>query len=534
MSQDNIMEFCQWLMTEKGIEAGNLSDYINNNEAEVLELANKFNNVSSFKIGGKIDSAANKFKCGGKTKKVKKAQDGEKMSGKDYRDIKLNRGVIRRAAKQNFGFNNAQFQTAYENAKYGFRNQGLNRREANIAAQKAMINKPAEESKLPSMQIGLNRDFNFDNVDNDLEIDTNPVISYNPVPYGNNRPSGIPPYLGIYTGTMKYNPYKNQPNFRTKTMPGRFGLAHYQSGGTMKSYKDEDPITIPVKIDDKREGFVSYNNDGTVKSTIRRYTDPWDGTVEPQVALTHRVTTPDSTAMYVQYGPVDEHNRRGYLYNTAQKIGARERANRGKFDPMFDDIERRANARLNVLPNGRLIINDVVHTDNDTFSRIIDRNDTTIVNSNLDRFNNNSLRTKLARKIFGTSAFDEADKNFKDIDFQQKGGIIKERISFGPEYTGFTDNTGKYKRVVTTNQDTTWVYQTPDDKIELKAFPTSYGYGGYKIDSAEGSDILPPHAAEIVRRDVESRIKNIPHKKYLIEKYGKEMFLPENLMKVKK
>lgn len=70
------MEFCQWLMNEKGIEAGNLSDYINNNEEEVLKLAEEFKKPK-FKIGGKIESAAEMFKCGGKTKKkVKKGEFG--------------------------------------------------------------------------------------------------------------------------------------------------------------------------------------------------------------------------------------------------------------------------------------------------------------------------------------------------------------------------------------------------------------------------------------------------------------------------
>lgn len=70
------MEFCQWLMNEKGIEAGNLSDYINNNEEEVLKLAEEFKKPE-FKIGGKIEDAAETLKCGGKTKKkVKKGEFG--------------------------------------------------------------------------------------------------------------------------------------------------------------------------------------------------------------------------------------------------------------------------------------------------------------------------------------------------------------------------------------------------------------------------------------------------------------------------
>lgn len=77
------MEFCQWLMTEKGVEAGNLSSYINDNEEEVLKLAKEFK-AEKFKVGGKINLAAEKFKCGGKAEKnkVKKAKDGMKSNPK--------------------------------------------------------------------------------------------------------------------------------------------------------------------------------------------------------------------------------------------------------------------------------------------------------------------------------------------------------------------------------------------------------------------------------------------------------------------
>ena len=82
MTEDNVMEFCQWLVSEKGIEAGNLSDYINNNEEEVLKLAEEFKKPK-FKVGGKIEAAAEMFKCGGKAKKkVKKAEDGMKSNNK--------------------------------------------------------------------------------------------------------------------------------------------------------------------------------------------------------------------------------------------------------------------------------------------------------------------------------------------------------------------------------------------------------------------------------------------------------------------
>lgn len=77
MTEDNVMEFCQWLVSEKGIEAGNLSDYINNNEEEVLKLAEEFKKPK-FKLGGKVEAAADMFKCGGKTKKTKKTKKAQK------------------------------------------------------------------------------------------------------------------------------------------------------------------------------------------------------------------------------------------------------------------------------------------------------------------------------------------------------------------------------------------------------------------------------------------------------------------------
>lgn len=67
-------------MSEKGIEAGNLSDYINNNEEEVLKLAQEFKKPK-FKVGGKIEAAAEMFKCGGKTKKkIKKHANGDPIT----------------------------------------------------------------------------------------------------------------------------------------------------------------------------------------------------------------------------------------------------------------------------------------------------------------------------------------------------------------------------------------------------------------------------------------------------------------------
>lgn len=135
MTEDNVMEFCQWLVSEKGIEAGNLSDYINNNEEEVLKLAQEFKKPK-FKVGGKVEAAAEKFKCGGKTEEK---QDGGKMSRNDFKGLKSSRRNVRKAAMDNYGYTREQFYNAYENAKATYANRGLGRRAAKIAAQELLM-----------------------------------------------------------------------------------------------------------------------------------------------------------------------------------------------------------------------------------------------------------------------------------------------------------------------------------------------------------------------------------------------------------
>ena len=436
------------MVSEKGIEAGNLSDYINNNEEEVLKLAQEFKKPK-FKVDGKVEAAADKFKCGGKAKKVKKAQDGDKMSGKDYRDIKLNRGVIRRAAKQNFGFNNAQFQTAYENAKYGFRNQGLNRREANIAAQRAMINKPQEESKLPTMNIGLNRgmsidrsvldratqgprkvfidtvlpssvdnnykintNFNWDTVGNDLEIDLNPVYGnrifdggdidqitvtapqINPRPNGDNiidffRNINFAPMHAKSTKKPDRTPIPNTKGFRTKTMPTRFGLAHYQGGGSI-----ETP-----------NGYIYPTYDGYV----------------------------DIDGRPVEYS-----------------------------DKLQNIRDRHNSAKKRVFARGNTSYDMTVGHDLDLFNEFNGDRDTLIRKSvgfrSPKTYSNEDIGHKFetafpnVAKFFGYKS--GYQKVLDEINSMQDGGIVKESIKFGPEYKKFEDNTGRYERVVLPKQDT--------------------------------------------------------------------------------
>lgn len=261
------MEFCQWLMNEKGIEAGNLSDYINNNEDEVLKLAEEFKKPK-FKVGGKIEAAAEIFKCGGKAKKkksVKKCYNGDKVG------------------------------------------------------------------------------------------------------------------------------------------------------------------PVSVNLGNNKHGEVIIYPDSRVE---RIYSTPKDhgyGISSPGGNITDREIIGNDTIMYSHAGP----SGINLLYDTRSKVtgkeAARQAANKRKFNPMFDEMARMADNRIEVLPDGRHVIHDVVHTNNDTLSRVIDQGDTTIVNNAGDRLRNNSIRTRLARILFGTSDYDEVNKNFKDIDFQQNGGELLRR-----------------------------------------------------------------------------------------------------------
>ena len=58
----------------------------------------------------------------------------------------------------------------------------------------------------------------------------------------------------------------NRPKFRTKTMPGRFGLAHYQDGGEVSTIR---------RIETPREEAELFVDNGD--SVIYRYAIPRNG-----------------------------------------------------------------------------------------------------------------------------------------------------------------------------------------------------------------------------------------------------------------
>lgn len=294
MTEDNVMEFCQWLVSEKGIEAGNLSDYINNNEEEVLKLAQEFKKPK-FKVGGKVEAAAEMFKCGGK---AEEKQDGGKMNRKEYKANKTSRKDLKNAANDR-GYSDDQFSKSYYTLKDSFRNNGLSRRNAKLAAQRVIMGdnttaapvdvaptEPIYSYSRPSAPTYSWEPDKFYEGFDDMQFEITPVrrkatakpevtkrdplvFSEIVTPAMNNansmasfinplnnkiylRNNSVPSDIidggvmediivtapGIVDGGMIDEvvvtvPGKSSKNskFRTKTMPGRFGLAHYQGGG---------------------------------------------------------------------------------------------------------------------------------------------------------------------------------------------------------------------------------------------------------------------------------------------------------------
>lgn len=105
-------------------------------------------------------------------------------------------------------------------------------------------------------------------------------------------------------------------------------------------------------------------------------------------------------------------------------------------------------------------------------------------------------------------------------------GITREYINFGPIYKKFADHTGVYEMIVPNKKDTIWI--SKDSGKEMIVRTSSDGYVGNFTDVYGNSGNLSPEEMRFVRRDVGSRTDNIPHKKYIIDRYGDEMLMPEN------
>ena len=376
MMENNVMEFCQWLVSEKGIDAGNLSEYINNNEDEVLKLAEEFKKPK-FKVGGKVESAAEMFKCGGKAKKkksVKKCETGgpQKIDkdGENYSLKHTNDGI-----------------TEHLYLPHNYEAPG-----SKIATRTTNLDGSREYSLLDDGVKYQNND--LDTVALRKKFDKAMASARNVYPA--HKKWGITPWEYSYMAAPEYD------------LPMRPGIEE------KRVYK-------------KVQAPSGETREYVVKSSTRERTE--------------KRTTPAGDVSFVFGGK--------------------------------------------------------------TF-------------------------------VPGDEMFDRYQSAFKAYGLQKGGEIKKESITLGKaKYSGYNDSTGKYKEVAYP-QDTTWVYRSPDGKMELTAMPTDYGYVGYKIEPGGDSRILTPEEASLLREQVKSRIKNIPHKDYLINRYGKEMMLPENFKSNKK
>lgn len=496
MTEDNVMEFCQWLVSEKGIEAGNLSDYINNNEEEVLKLAQEFKKPK-FKVGGKVEAAAEKFKCGGKTEEK---QDGGKMDRKEYKANKTSRKDLKNAANDR-GYSDDQFSKSYYTLKDSFRNNGLSRRNAKLAAQRVIMGdntaatpvdvaptEPIYSYSRPSAPTYSWEPDKFYEGFDDMQFEITPVrrkaaaksavtkrdplvFSEIVTPSMNNtnsfasfinplnnkiylRNNSVPSDIidggvmediivtapGIVDGGMMDEivvtaPGKSskKPKFRTSTMPGRFGLAHYQGGGQV------------------------YKNLRLPKESLELIVDKGDSIV---------MRTPNpANGSYTYIKRKGDQNWSGNMQNS---MGA------------FEEFKKeQANAEA------RRIVN---------------------------------MFKKPAK-------FDDGGEVNPD-------GVIKQYINFGPEYKRFEDNTGRYERVATTKQDTVWRFN--DYTTDKAVYTTPKGYVGRFEDIYGGYRDLTPEEIVAVRKSVESRMQNVPQNKSLQDRYRMETFMPENWKKLNK
>ena len=378
MIEDNVMEFCQWLVSDKGIEAGNLSDYINNNEEEVLKLAQEFKKPK-FKVGGKVESAAEMLKCGGKTRRVEKKITGGpskvnkegSAKGMQYELIHNDDGSIT--------------ENIYHDHNYAPPGAKIDTRISNVDGTRGYYRNDNglkyDNSSLDTTAMGK--------VFDRMKVSAKNI-------YPAHQKYGITPWEFSYMAAPKYD------------LPMR------------------DGITVPRFLK-KVSGPSGITKEYVVKS------DTGERTIR---------TTDKNGDRYYTFNGVDYHS--------------------------------------------------------------------------------------------GSDMYDRYESAFKAYGLQKGGEIKKESIKLGKaNYSGFEDLTGKYKRIAYP-QDTTWVYRSPDGKMELTAMPTDYGYGGYKIEPGGDSRILTQEEASLLREQIESRIKNIPHKNYLIEKYGEEMFMTENWKKLNK
>lgn len=364
MTEDNVMEFCQWLVSEKGIEAGNLSDYINNNEEEVLKLAQEFKKPK-FKVGGKVEAAAEMFKCGGKTEEK---QDGGKMKRRD----------VKSAAKENWGYNNSQFNDAYLNLKSAYRSKGMSRKDAKLKAQEIIANGPQEKvvvNKMESISPNAKISVTYSDAKSPIRLPENkaiipnlsnveglePMIRYSMTPkkdapvnrvkispitpkYNNTNVVMAIPALGdqgymIDDVVVRPNKRTNFDNIKDFFKNIRFAMPKFDLGGELDQLPRREGSRIVLKEDlnDRRNYYRELTNDGYILETIDNRFRNGKEILSPDSRMTFRLISPDlrDTTITSKDGGIY------YDLYDSKNPTSRGRANAAKFNPIFESFNKK-------------------------------------------------------------------------------------------------------------------------------------------------------------------------------------------------
>lgn len=124
-----------------------MAAFENNDDSQGLltlftKTKNKFmNETGLFREGGKMIAFVEKFKCGGKTSKPKKKQEGGEIeyieNSEAPQGVELTRRQAKKLSKLNRGYSNENFRNAYQNAKQAiYDNTDLRGRDKRMAARR--------------------------------------------------------------------------------------------------------------------------------------------------------------------------------------------------------------------------------------------------------------------------------------------------------------------------------------------------------------------------------------------------------------
>lgn len=539
MTEDNVIEFCQWLVSEKGIEAGNLSDYINNNEEEVLKLAEEFKKPK-FKFGGKVEAAAEKFQNGGGVYDRKLGRQNKRDAGiYDYTDIgkdtargSSNQGAKIAKAKAVEGFEDSKFidpsdfsRGVYRMRKRQAKNMDLTRR----------------QRKAYALTEGIRDKFDDKIVSNYIPVDTSSIIP-------GNKKTFIP---------IIETPQINQPN-SVAEMPifsdPEIDIAPIAPRIQLKSKRDIagwDQFMFEVSNHANKSGAWRPNQDGIRwqrwnELQYGKYVaDPenfvWENmpTWFNDRNLTRSQPTKgvgyvDPNMSYIKFnGQVKALPEMYKCGGKTKKTKKTKKAQKGAVLKSFNSLPYgRSTADLAVLPNdlNKNKADSLITVPADfggEYTLIKDGITGKIRGDHQSEMSGiKQMDAKKAYQMFRKFA----DMFNRPIEKHEDGNKINRiGITIGnAKNREFNDLTGKYLRTVYP-KDTVWNYNNNNESRTV--YTTPDGYWGV-LDNINGqSRALTDNEIQIARDAVESRVKNFTKDeriKYLLNRYGDEMLLPEN------